>query len=306
MISATASDAHVADSPGRFDAHLQEASPRSRIGIVAGGGTLPAAVAEAAKLGGYKPFIVGLSGNAPPDIERFPHVYVHLGQIGRMLRVLHREDCKTIVFVGSLQRPNLFRLKVDAGFFRHLPQLLRLFKGGDDTVLRRVARFFEMQGFGVLAAHEVAPGLLAPAGCFSRLSPNREALDDIKVGFQVAHTLGTLDIGQACVVARKYVLAVEAAEGTDAMLRRCRDLNSWGFTVRKGVLVKMPKPGQDLRLDMPAIGPRTVELAAEAGLAGIAVAAGAVLLAEQQELVEKADKLGLFLYGVSPEEFLKV
>ena len=97
------------------------------------------------------------------------------------------------------------------GFFRHLPQLLRLFKGGDDTVLRRVARFFEMQGFGVLAAHEVAPGLLAPAGCFSRLSPNREALDDIKVGFQVAHTLGTLDIGQACVVARKYVLAVEAA-----------------------------------------------------------------------------------------------
>jgi UDP-2,3-diacylglucosamine hydrolase len=276
----------------------------TRIGIVAGGGSLPLALAEAAEKRGGRPFIIGLKGNASAAIERFPHAYVGIGQVGFVLRTLRREGCKRIVFVGSLKRPNLFRLKLDTGFFLHLPQLLRLFKGGDDTVLRGVARFFEGCGFEVVAAHEIAPRLLAPAGAFSAKSPDAEALDDIKLGFKVARSLGVFDIGQGAVVARQYVLAVEAAEGTDAMLRRCRDLNKWGFHGRKGALVKTPKPGQDLRLDLPAIGPRTVELAAEAGLAGIAVAAGAVLLAEQQELVEKADKLGLFLYGASSAELL--
>ncbi len=276
----------------------------SRLGIIAGGGSLPLAVAAAAEESGYSPFIIGLSGNASGEIERFPHVYAGIGQVGLTLRTLRREGCKRVVFAGSLRRPNLFRLKVDAGFFRHLPQLLRLFKGGDDTVLRGVARFFESRGFEVLAVHEVAPRLLAPAGAFSAAAPDAGALDDIKLGFQVARALGSFDIGQGAVVARRYVLAVEAAEGTDAMLRRCRDLNSWGFKARKGVLVKTPKPGQDLRLDLPAIGPRTVELASEAGLAGIAVAAGAVLLLEQQELVEKADRLGLFLYGASSGEVM--
>jgi UDP-2,3-diacylglucosamine hydrolase len=272
---------------------------RSRLGIVSGGGGLPIAVAEAAQELGYDPFILGLAGNAPPAIERFPHAYVHFGQIGRMLRILKGERCGRVVFVGSLRRPNLFRIRIDSGFVRHLPSLLRLFKGGDDTVLRGVARFFEARGFEVLAAHQVAPRLLAPAGPFSRLVPDQGAMDDIKLGFKVVEALGAFDIGQATIVSRNYVLAVEAAEGTDAMIGRCRELNSWGFTSRKGVLVKAPKPGQDLRLDLPAIGPRTAELAAVAGLAGIAVKAGAVLLVDEEELVEKADRSGLFLYGVS-------
>ncbi|MGO8952457.1 MAG: LpxI family protein [Rhodomicrobium sp.] len=275
------------------------AGTKPRIGIVAGSGALPVAVAEDASRAGYNPFIAGLTGNAGTGIERFPHAYVHIGQVGRMLRILRSEGCNRLVFVGGLRRPNLFRIKIDAGFVRYLPQLLRLLKGGDDTVLRGVARFFEDQGFEVLAAHEVAPRLLAPQGTFSNLTPRPEDLDDIRLGFKVTHALGLFDIGQAAVVARNYVLAVEAAEGTDAMLLRCRALNSWGYTARKGVLVKGPKPGQDLRLDLPAIGPRTVELAAEAGLAGIAVEAGAVLLAGLEELVEKANKSGLFLYGVS-------
>ncbi len=277
----------------------------SRIGIVAGGGSLPLAIADAAEKDGCSPFIIGFKGNASAGIERYPHAYAGLGQVGLVLRTLRREGCKRIVFVGSLRRPNLFQLKIDFGVIRHFPQLLRLFKGGDDAVLRGVARFFEGCGFEVVAAHEVAPRLLAPPGVFSAATPDAEALDDMKLAFKVASALGAFDIGQAAVVARRYVLAVEAAEGTDAMLRRCRELNGWGFKARKGVLVKAPKPGQDLRFDLPAIGPRTVELAAEAGLAGIAVAAGAVLLADQQELVEKADKLGLFLYGASSAEILR-
>ncbi len=274
----------------------------SRIGIIAGSGALPIAVAADAHDAGRNPFIVALAGNAGPAIERFPHAYVHIGQIGRMLRILRREGCTQLVFAGGLRRPNLFRIRIDGGFVRYLPQLLRLLKGGDDTVLRGVAHFFEDRGFEVLAAHEVAPRLLAPEGVFSRLSPGAEDMDDIRLGFKVTHELGLFDIGQAAAVARSYVLAVEAAEGTDAMLSRCRDLNSWGHKARKGVLVKRPKPGQDRRLDLPAIGPRTVELAAEAGLAGIAVEAGAVLLADVEELVEKANKSGLFLYGVSAAE----
>jgi DUF1009 family protein len=275
-----------------------------RIGIVAGSGALPLAVAEDAARAGFDPFILGLAGNATAGIERFPHAYVHIGQVGRMLRVLRAEGCTRLVFLGGLRRPDLFRIKIDAGFFQHLPQLLRLLKGSDDTVLRGVARFFENRGFEVLAAHEVAPRLLAPEGPFSHLRPGAEDLEDIKHAFHVTHALGLFDIGQAAAVAKGYVLAVEAAEGTDAMLARCRDLNKWGYTSRKGVLVKRAKPGQDRRLDLPAIGPRTVELAAEAGLAGIAVEAGAVLLAEIEELVEKANKSGLFLYGVSSAEMV--
>jgi DUF1009 family protein len=223
-----------------------------------------------------------------------------------MLRILRAERCTRLVFLGGLRRPDLFRIKIDAGFIRHLPQLLRLLKGGDDTVLRGVARFFEDRGFEVLAAQDVAPRLLAPQGPFSHLRPSTQDLEDIRLAFKVTHALGLFDIGQAAAVARGYVMAVEAAEGTDAMLGRCRDLNNWGYTSRKGVLVKRPKPGQDRRLDLPAIGPRTVELAAEAGFAGIAVEAQAVLLAEIEELVEKANKSGLFLYGVSPAEIMGV
>jgi DUF1009 family protein len=287
---------------GEPGAKTGAAAGASRIGIVAGGGTLPLAVAEAAAARGERPYIVGLQGNASSAIESFPHSYAGIGQIGRILGALRREGCERVVFVGSLRRPNLLRVRIDTGFVRHLPELLRILRGGDDSVLRAVARFFEARGFEVLAAHEVAPRLLAPAGVFSGAAPDAEAFADIRLAFNVARALGEYDIGQGAVVARGYVLAVEAAEGTDAMLSRCRDLNRWGFKNRQGVLVKMPKPGQDLRLDMPAIGPRTVELAAEAGLAGIAVAAGGVLLAEQQAIVEKADALGLFLYGVDGEE----
>jgi DUF1009 family protein len=291
-MSAAAPQSKAAGAGGRGDP--------ARIGIVAGWGSLPAAVAAEAQSAGLNPFIVGLAGNAEASIERFPHAYVHIGQAGRMLRVLRREGCTRLVFVGGLRRPNLFRIRIDAGLIRHLPRLLRLLNAGDDTMLRGIARFFEDLGFEVLAVQEVAPRLLAPEGPFSRLLPRAQDLEDIRLGFKVTHGLGVFDIGQAAVVARGYVLAVEAAEGTDAMLSRCPGLNRWGYAARNGVLVKSPKPGQDRRLDLPAIGPRTVELAAEAGLAGIAVEAGAVLLAGVDELVEKANKSGLFLYGVPP------
>ncbi len=268
------------------------------VGIIAGGGILPAAVAQAATNEGRAVFIAGLSGFASKEIEQFPHAYVPLGAVGTLLKLLRSRGCRELVLVGGLRRPNLFRMKFDHGFIRHFPQLVRLFKGGDDSVLRRVASFFEGQGFTVVGCHEFVPSLLAPVGVFSKHPVSRLSVADIALGVRVVNALGTLDIGQAAVVSRGYVLAVEAAEGTDAMLARCANLNRCGAGARKGVLVKAPKPRQDLRFDLPTIGSRTVELAAEAGLAGIAVAAGVTLLADPVELVKKADKLGLFLYGI--------
>lgn len=272
---------------------------QGRLGIVAGAGSLPAAVAEAAKSAGHEVFIAAFARIASPDIERFPHAYVRLGQIGRLFALLRQNDCRNVVLLGALRRPPLFGVRLDAGALMRITKILRLFKGGDDSVLRRVARLFESEGFCVRGAHEFAPRLLAPEGAFSASLPDEQSLRDVALGLKVVGALGAFDIGQAAVVARGYVLGVEAAEGTDGLLRRCAGLNKWGLSGRHGVLVKAPKPGQDLRLDMPAIGPTTVELAAEAGLRGIAVAAGQVLLADQDELMEKAEKLKLFLYGVT-------
>ena len=304
-MSGQAPEAQERDCQGIERARQDRAAGLSgRIGIIAGSGTLPAAIAAEAAKTGVQPFILGLAGSAGAGIESFPHAYAHIGQVGRMLRVLRREGCTRLVFIGGLRRPRVFHTKIDAGAVRYLPQLLRLLRGGDDSVLRGVARFFEERGFEILAAHEAAPKLLAPEGVFSAASPQAADFDDIRLGFRVTRELGLFDIGQAAVVSKNYVLAVEAAEGTDAMLSRCRELNRWGSGARKGVLVKRPKPGQDRRFDLPAIGPRTVELAAEARLAGIAVEAGAVLLAGADELVEKAGKYGLFLLGVPSSEII--
>jgi DUF1009 family protein len=270
---------------------------KGRLGVIANGGQIPINVARAAQKQGYDVFVAGIKEFADKGIEQFPHAYVHLGHLGRLIATLKRENCRKIVIIGSLTRPNLWAQKFDRGFFLNLPRLIRMVKGGDDSVMRKVAAFFEVHGFEVLAAHEVAPELLAPEGQLASVAPKPEAMDDIRFGFRVVRTLGALDVGQAAAVSRSLVLAVEAAEGTDAMIRRCAGLGSGRKGKKLGVLVKAPKPGQYLRLDMPTIGPRTVELAAEAGLEGIAVAAGSVLIAELGKVVEKADELGLFLYG---------
>jgi len=275
----------------------QEAGP---LGIIAGGGALPLRIAARARDQAREPYVLGFYGLADPGIAEFRHDWIRWGQIGRMLRLLRRSGCREIVILGSVRRPRLSSISIDLGLIRHAPQLYRLTRGGDDAVLTRVVHFFETQGFAVRGAHEIAPDLTAPMGTMTRAEPRDTDHADIAKALAVLRALGPHDVGQGVVAARGYVLAVEAAEGTDAMLRRCAELRQWGLSKRHGVLVKIPKPGQELRVDMPVIGPRTAELAAAAGLAGMAVAQGAVLLAEPQALVETADKLGLFVVGVDP------
>lgn len=269
------------------------------LGLVACGGVMPAAVADAAIAQGRRVHVVAVRGQADPGIARFPHDWVRLGEIGHLLGALRKAGCEDVVIIGTMRRPNIWRSGLDFGFFRHLPTIISLTRGGDDTLLSRVAGFFEGQGFRLRGAHEIAPSLLAPEGVIAGPVPGAEAEEDIRRGLALLDAMAPFDVGQAVVVARRHVLAVEAAEGTDAMLTRCGSLRQWGGSKRSGVLVKAPKRGQELRLDMPVIGPRTVELAAAAGLSGIAVAAGHVMIAEQADMIGMADRHGIFVFGAS-------
>jgi DUF1009 family protein len=270
----------------------------SRLGVVAAAGSIPIAVCEAALARGIAIQVVALKGLANPDIARFPHRWVRLGELGGLLGTLKDADCRDVVIVGALRRPDLWKVGVDFGLIRHLPTILSLTRGGDDEILKRVVRFFEAQGFSVHGAHEIAPNLLAPPGPFGRERPSEEDEHDIRQGLVLLKVLSPFDVGQAVVVARGHVLAIEAAEGTDEMLKRCQSLKQWGRRGRAGVLVKAPKLNQELRIDMPAVGPRTVELAAAAGLAGIAVMSGEVMIADQAEMVSAADRHQIFVMGI--------
>jgi DUF1009 family protein len=264
---------------------------------------MPIHVAEAAQAQGRPVHIVAIKGSAPEGVGAFSHNWVNIGQIGGMLTAFKQNGCKDLVIIGSVRRPNFGELRADWGTVANLRGLLALRTGGDNSVLSRIVSFFESKGMHVLGAHDVAPDLLAGLGSLGRLKPNQQSETDIAIGRKAVAALGPLDVGQAVVVARGHIIAVEAAEGTDAVLERCRDLKKWSLgrgSPRVGVLVKCAKPGQDRRVDLPSIGPETVRRVAEARLTGIAVAAGDVLIAEREEVVRLANRLGIFIFGITP------
>lgn len=278
------------------------ASDPGTLGIICGGGAFPVVVAEAALKAGRNVFLLPIHGFAEPAaVARYPHEWIHIGAFGKLSSVLKRNGCRQVVFVGTVLRPSIRKLRVDWGSLKLLPRVLGMFRGGDDHLLSAVGRIFEENGFELVGAHEIAPDILVPAGVLGAHQPGADDLAAAEFGRDVVRALGPFDIGQGVVVGGRHVLAVEAAEGTDLMLARCRELRAIGrikLHGRAGVLVKAPKPGQDRRLDLPSIGPRTIELAAEAGLAGVAVEAGGVIAAEIEAIVRIADEKGLFIIGL--------
>jgi UDP-2,3-diacylglucosamine hydrolase len=270
------------------------------LGIIAGGGPLPCVVAGAAAGRGLPLHIVGIRGEALEEIERFPHTWVNWGEVGKVFAALDQAGCRDLVIIGGVTRPDLANVKFDLGAIKNLPFLLSLGLGGDDKVLSSIVRFLEGKGYRVHGAGDVAPELLAGEGRLGDKSPSAMDRADIEVALRVVLELGRLDIGQSAVVVGGHVLAVEAAEGTDAMLERCAELRRRGRVKRRdqaGVLVKAPKPGQEERVDLPTVGPETARRAAAAKLAGIAVAAGRVLIADRDATIEIANREGLFLVG---------
>ncbi|MBS0560503.1 MAG: UDP-2,3-diacylglucosamine diphosphatase LpxI [Proteobacteria bacterium] len=269
------------------------------LGILAGGGTLPAQVADAARAAGRAVFIVGLQGFADPAvIAPHPHVVLRMGAGAQILAALRANGCRDVVMIGPVRRPSFLDLRPDAAGLRLLARIGQAAFAGDDGLLAAVARVLQEEGFRVVGAHEILHEALGPAGLLTRTAPDALALSDIARGIAVARALGGVDVGQGCVVQQGIVLAVEAAEGTDAMLARSGPLRLPGAG---GVLVKLVKPGQDRRADLPTIGPATIRAAAEAGLRGIAYEGNGTILADRAATVALADSAGLFLLGLDPD-----
>jgi UDP-2,3-diacylglucosamine hydrolase len=273
------------------------------VAIICGGGSFPFTVADALARNGRRAVLFPLRGFADAAaVERYPHHWANIGQFGRFVRIARKEGCRDVIFIGSLVRPAIRQLiTFDWETLRLLPRVIRQFYGGDNHLLTGVARIFEDYGFRLLGAHEVAPEILVPEGTLGGTQPKARDFSDIARGLEALRAIGPFDVGQAIVVANNNVLALEAAEGTDEMLSRIAGLRKSGrirMSEGIGVLVKAPKPGQDWRFDLPSIGPRTIEGAAAAGLAGIAVIAGGAIVAEPELVIRAADRAGLFVVGI--------
>ena len=270
------------------------------LAIICGGGTLPFAVADAVTKYGRRVVLFAIRGWADPKrVVDYPHYWAALGQFGAFCRLARREGCQDVVLIGSMVRPAIWQIRPDLKTLRLLPRIFGIFRGGDDYLLKGVAAIFEEHGFRLLGAHAVAPEILMPEGTLGRERPTERDNADIAKGLAFLTAASPFDVGQAVVVADARVLAIEAAEGTDSMLERIAQLRQTGrIASGRGVLVKAAKRNQDRRLDLPSIGPQTVEGAARAGLAGIAVVAGSTVVAEPAQIGAVADRAGLFVLGL--------
>jgi len=279
---------------------VENSDPNSRIlGILAGGGPFPGQVAAAAQAAGRPVFIVAFEDFAEPAvIGPYPHEYARVGAAGRILALLREHRVQDLVLVGPVRRPSLLDLRPDYEGTKILARIGRAAFSGDDGLLAAIVRVLAEEGFRVLGAHDIVVDALGPRGALGKLAPDPQAMADIARGIDIIRAMGRADVGQACIVQQGIALAVEAIEGTDQMLARAGALARPG---PGGVLVKMAKPEQDRRADLPAIGPRTLTAAAAAKLRGVAFEAGGTLLTDRAACIAAADASGLFLYGFDPD-----
>lgn len=272
------------------------------LAIICGGGSLPFALADAAMRRGRRVVLFALRGLADPErVGAYRHHWTWMGQFGRFIRIAAEEGCRDVIFIGAVVRPALWRIRPDLRVLRLMPELFRLYRGGDDQLLSGIGRQFERHGFRLLGPRDIAPELTMPVGALGTGLPTERDRADIERGFALLAATSPFDVGQAAIVADRQILAIEGPEGTDHALARVAELRRGGRVRsggRRGVLVKAAKRGQDERLDLPVIGPSTVEAVAAAGLAGIAVAAGSTLVAEPGRIAAAADGAGIFVVGV--------
>jgi len=268
-----------------------------KVGLIAGSGNLPEEVISSSIMLGKKLFVIFLegSGDVPPSLNNVPHLRLNIGSVGKAIRAFQGEGVKQIVMAGGIKRPKFSELKLDAGGVKLLAHISAAKLTGDNSLLVTVIRFLENSGFAIIGVENLLAEVLMPRGKLGKIEPGKTANNDINLGIEVARAIGNLDIGQGVVVQNGVVLGVEAIEGTDALLARCGSLKLEGAG---GILVKMKKPIQDTRIDLPTIGVNTITNAHAAGLLGVAVEAGSALIIEKAKVIEMADRLGLFVVGV--------
>ncbi|HWA69085.1 MAG TPA: UDP-2,3-diacylglucosamine diphosphatase LpxI [Rhizomicrobium sp.] len=276
----------------------------SALGLIAGGGELPRAVAHSVRATGREVFVVPLAGSVTGDwIGEFSHEILSPGEPGRIITALRGAGVQEVLLCGKVDRPKFSDLKLDAKGVLLLPKAIAAAKKGDDALLRFIVGICEDEGLTAVSVAQAAPALVCGAGPLGRVTPNAEQAADIAAAFAIVRALGALDVGQAAVVCDGLALAVEAAEGTDAMLGRISGLREslrGSAAHPRGVLVKALKPLQDAKTDMPVVGVATIAGVHAAHLAGIALEAGASLILDKALVRDEADRLGLFVTGVTP------
>ncbi|OJF89969.1 LpxI family protein [Pararhizobium antarcticum] len=275
---------------------------KDRLAIIAGSGLLPLHVAEAARRHGENPFIIALANESDRDWSDFENTTLGIGNFKAISSLFRNAGIGRVVLSGAVRRrPDWRDIKPTLKSLARVPSVLRtLLSGGDDAVLKMAIELIETNGARVIGVQDIVPELLATVGPLGGREPGAEDQADIEIAEAAAIALGHLDVGQGAVAVGGRVVALEGPEGTDAMLERVARLKADGriSARRRGVLVKLCKPQQDVRADLPSIGPSTIAHAAAAGLAGVAVEAGRALVLERAELIAAADKAGLFVIGV--------
>lgn len=272
------------------------------LGVVAGDGDLPRRIAEAGRAAGREVVVAALDGFAGDWVAAYPHVRVGMGQFGAILKHFRAYGVEFVTLAGGVTRPDFADFVTDDAGARIMPGVLAAAAQGDDAILRAVLDAFAGEGFEVAGADALDPDLVAEPGVLGACGPGAEHEADIEKAVAIARAIGRLDVGQGAVVCDGVVLAVEAQEGTDRMLARVAELPSalrGAPDGRRGVLAKVPKPIQDRRVDLPTIGPRTIEGVDRAGLAGIAIEAGGALIVDREETARLADAAGVFVVSLS-------
>lgn len=264
---------------------------------------MPVTLARHCRAVGRPIFVIRLKGFADRELSEFEGVELGIAQLGAAIGALRRSQCRAVCLAGIVSRPDLKSLKPDLRGLAALPGAVAAARRGDDGLLSFLISEFEREGFVAEGAHEVMSVLLLPRGPIGRCKPGHAHREDIQRALAAARAVGVLDAGQGAVVCEGLILALEAQEGTDAMLSRVAALPEGirgTSRRRRGVLAKVCKPGQERRVDLPTLGPQTVLRAADAGLAGIAAEADLTLLLERERVCALADELGLFIVGVDP------
>lgn len=276
-----------------------------RFALIAGSGRLPVEVAEGLERQGKPPFVIVIEGEADTEaFRRYDHQVMRLEDAGHVRGLLVRKSVTHAVLAGGIaRRPRLGEFRPSLGLLAALPRLGLGLARGDDGLLKLLIRHLEAAGIKVVGAHEAVPDLLAAEGVMTEAKPTKADWRDLRVAYEAALAIGRLDIGQAAISVHGRVIAVEGIEGTDGLLERARSLRSHGrvASFSRGVLVKCAKPGQELRADLPTIGPATVEGAHAAGLVGIGVEAGRSLILDWPGVMQRAGTLGIFVVGLSGE-----
>lgn len=267
-----------------------------KVGIIAGRGELPLLLANKLKAAGRSVFILLVLNEADPALYAdFSSETIAITKVGKFLSALKRENCELVTMAGPINRPNFKNIFPDKEGFKLLGKIGSALSKGDDGLLRAITEFIEERGFKVVGPHELDADFLVNQGTLGAVKPTSQDHSDILKGIEIVQTIGKLDIGQAIVIRNGYVLAVEAAEGTAAMLDRCQNF-AWEQSA--GVLVKLAKPGQELRADMPAIGVETIYQAVNANLNGIAIEARRTLIIDSDQVIEAANAAGIFIHAV--------